>query len=230
MALDQFMSGSSSAITGILRDPITAIEAEVFRRLATDVGQADVDTYQAVRHDLETQQAHLTALVADNAQQSAHLERTRTELETELVNLEEVRKQLKQEEVKQAYEALITKQRAEAEAQREAAEEARRRADAEAARQTAEAAAARARVAIPAARSIPSPGGAAAAVPAPEQPAPIAPTGWVCPVNGTTAFGDTWGDPRPGVSLDASNRRTKASKRGRSHARERKANRQTLGL
>ncbi len=178
VALDQFMNGTVGAITGLLDDPNTRIEAEIFRRLAVDAGEVDIDTLDAARHDLDVKRQYLGNLAAENTQLAADLAAARTELEAELVQLEALRVRLKDQEIKRAYEALVAKRRAEEEAKRRKAQAALALAAEEAAR--------RSRVTI-----IQVPGGG--------QPsdAPIPPPGWVCPVDGATAFGDTWASPRP---------------------------------
>lgn len=178
VALDQFMSGSVGAVTGFLDDPNTRIEAEIFRRLAVNAGEVDIDTLDAARHDLDVKRQHLTNLAVENTQLAADLATARTDLEAELVQLEALRVRLKDQEIKRAYEALVATRRAEEEARRREAEAAAAQAAAEAAR--------RSRVTI-----IQVPGGG--------QPsdAPIPPPGWICPVDGATAFGDTWASPRP---------------------------------
>ena len=178
VALDQFMNGSVGAITGLLDDPNTRIEAEVFRRLAVDAGEVDIDRLDAARHDLDVKRRHLADLAAENTQLAADLTTARTDLEAELVTLKALRVRLKDQEIKRAYEALVAKRRAD--------EEARRRAAAAEAAKVAAQAARRSRVTI-----IEVPGGGR------PSDAPIPPPGWVCPVNGATAFGDTWGSPRP---------------------------------
>ena len=131
------------------------------------------------------------------------------------MELESLRVELKDAEVKRAYEAKLAalrKERAEAEAlaaaERAAAEKAvadkaaadRRAADQRAAEQA---------VAIPTPAaprgSGLTPSGAAAAAPdlAPPPPSPPPPrvyggSAWLCPVAGSNAFGDTWGAARSG--------------------------------
>ncbi len=178
VALDQFMNGSVGAITGLLDDPNTQIEAEIFRRLAVDAGEVDIDTLDSARHDLDVKRRQVVDLAAENMQLAADLATARHDLEAELVQLEGLRVRLKDQEIKRAYEALVAKRRADEEAKRREAEASAAQAVAEAAR--------RSRATI-----IQVPGGG--------QPsdAPIPPPGWVCPVDGATAFGDTWASPRP---------------------------------
>lgn len=177
VALDQFVNGSVGSLTGLLEDPNKRVEAEVFRELAVNLGEVDIDVLDAERHDLDVKRQHLTDLAAENTRLAGDLAKSRVDLDAELVALEQLRIRLKDAEVKRAYEALVAKQRAEEEAKRRAQQAAEQAARDEAAR--------RSRATI-----IQVPGAVAS-------DAPIPPPGWICPVNGTTAFGDTWGSPRP---------------------------------
>jgi peptidoglycan LD-endopeptidase LytH len=167
VALDQFVHDSAGSITGLLQNPTLRIEADVFRELAVQAGGVDLDVLEAARHDLDLERRHLARLAAENTQLTKDLAQASADLDAQLVQLETLRVKLKDAETKRAYEALVAKKRA--------AEEAAR---AEAAR--------RLRVTI---IEIPGAGGGS--------DAPIPPPGWVCPVNGAVAFGDTWGSPRP---------------------------------
>ena len=210
IALDRFTGAMPASGLMLFADNSDAMEASFLRSVALDVGATDLDRVEAVRDDLAADRAALGALQAENTTLVDVLAVTRAELDTDLANLERLRAHLKDEEVKRAYEELLTKQRE---------QRAQEQASAAAAAKTPSPAAQVRGAGAPAASTTPtgsiaSPSPVAAqgspAVEPPQDPQPVAeparepePTpqaavGWQCPVAGATAFGDTWGAPRPG--------------------------------
>jgi murein DD-endopeptidase MepM/ murein hydrolase activator NlpD len=201
----------------------------VLKNIALDVGATDLDTLDAARSDLDIRQAHLDALQVQNVQLVADLATRQAEIDAQLSDLATLREQLKNDEVKRAYETQLAKQKqeeAKAAANRDAqatAELAITAADAPVASASVAPVAARGGgvqpvpAAPPPAAPTPSRSGqptpsteppvigpaqdpAPEPTPAPEpQPEPVISGGsWVCPVAGPSAFGDTFGAPRPG--------------------------------
>lgn len=202
IALDRFTGGAGDTILILGGDPVEAMQRDALQTIALDAGAADLDTVDALARELDNQRAQLDALNIENTQVLATLLSSEAEIDTQLATLEQLRAHLKDEEVKREYEAQL------AERQQEAARVAAERA-AEAAEQRADAPTAS-----------PPRGGGAPPSSAPATPHPVTPTGstpvvvptsnppapapvvaggsWRCPVAGPTAFGDTWGAPRPG--------------------------------
>ncbi|MEO8265921.1 MAG: peptidoglycan DD-metalloendopeptidase family protein [Ilumatobacteraceae bacterium] len=220
IAIDRFTGGAAPSILLVNGDLTAALQINVLKNLALDAGSADLDTLDAVRSDLESEQAHLDTLNTENAQLVADLATRQTDINAQLADLATLREQLKNAEVKRAYEAQLAKQR-----QDEANATAER--DAKAAADQVARAAAAASVSPPVqARGSglkPTPPAPSSPTPTPSSPTPSSPTpapsteppapapaptprpapvitggSWICPVAGPNAFGDTWGAPRPG--------------------------------
>ncbi|MEP7046655.1 MAG: peptidoglycan DD-metalloendopeptidase family protein [Ilumatobacteraceae bacterium] len=219
IAIDRFTGGAPPSILLVAVNPTEALQMNVLKNLALDAGSADLDTLDAVRGDLESEQTHLDALNTKNTQLVADLAVRQSETSTQLADLATLRQQLKNAEVKRAYEAQLTKQR-----QDEAKAAAER--DTKAAADQAALAASAASVSRPVqargsglTRTPPAPPAPPSSPvstpssptptpstdpPAPDpaptpRPAPLITGGsWICPVAGPNAFGDTWGAPRPG--------------------------------
>ena len=229
IAIDRFTGGAAPSILLIGGDVTETLQMNVLKNIALDAGAADLDTLDAVRSDMQAEQAHLDALNAQNTQLLADLVARQSEIDTQLADLATLREQLKTAEVRRAYEAQLAKQR------EDEAKAVADRAAKTAAEQTASAAAVTAAasppetargsgvkplpavVAPPAApiRSAPKPTPStdpSAPNPAPEPAPDPAPTpvaaavpdpvvisgSFICPVAGPSAFGDTFGAPRPG--------------------------------
>ena len=261
-------SSSSAPVALFANDPMVAVEMEALSKFATQEGTVDLDVYADLERDLSDKRDAVVRLQEETEEAKAALEETSRELDRQLVDLEELRARLVDEEIRRAYEAKLAEMR-------RAQEEAAAKAAADAARVEAAAspavaapargggpAAAGAPVAAPSGPSLagPTPVGSPSATPAepatppapavadvpatvpplpdparavtvpvsappvpqdlpvatnaPAPPAPAPPTthvdppepaapvnagqGWRCPVEGPTAFGDTWGDARSG--------------------------------
>lgn len=228
IAVDRFMGGAAPSILLVTGDVTETMQINVLKNIALDAGAADLDTLDAARSDLQSRQAHLDTLKAQNTQLVADLAARQAEIDAQLADLAGLREQLKNDEVRRAYEAQLAKQK-----QDEVNAAADRDAQAAAAQAltAAEAAPAAASPPIEARGSgvkpvppaapprapapapsdnatptteppTPDPAPATAPTPAPEPdpaPAPVISSGsWICPVAGPSAFGDTFGAPRPG--------------------------------
>ncbi|MGE3618901.1 MAG: murein hydrolase activator EnvC [Acidimicrobiia bacterium] len=145
------------------------VRAESLGRYATQGNQEAVDEFLALSEDLD---AATTVLQEARGRQEAATESLRQRkaaLQKELARLEEVERQRK-------------------------AEEERRRKEEEARRQAEAARVAAARKAAPTGPAATSSGGSSRSAPS----TPIASGSWICPVQGSVAFGDTWGASRGG--------------------------------
>lgn len=222
IAISRFTGAGSGSQLFFVDDPGDLLEESVLRAVALNTGATDLDAADEALDALAADRDRLRALETENENVLAVLAASQTQLDEQLAALEVLYVELKDEEVRRAYEAKLAAQRAAQEAA--AAEAARQAAAREAAAQQA------ATVPVQQARgsganSPPPP----PAAPAPAQPAPAAPaapaaqpvttqapapapaptpapapapaissSGWVCPVAGPRAFGDTWGAARSG--------------------------------
>lgn len=203
VAIDRFTGRANETILILGGNPVEAMERDALRAVALDVGAADLDTVAAVQNDLAQNQAHLDELNVENERLVDVLAESQTSINDRLAELAQLETHLKEEEVKREYEAQLAAQQREAE--RVAAAEAAALAAQQQAQAQAEAQA-QAQAAVPArgggssslAPTLPASAEPVAA-PAAAATAPFVSNGsWVCPVAGLTAFGDTWGAPRPG--------------------------------
>ena len=212
IAINRFTGSSATTMLVVLGDPVEQQQMDALLSIALDQGSTDRDQVDAVRSDLDKDRERVSALRAENEQVTEQLTSSQAEIEQHLAELSTLQEQLKDEEVKRAYEAQLAKKRRDFEAQQAA---------------TAAAAAEQATPAPaplrgggtqpdgPSATTPPTPPGktpTAATPPATPTPDPVvnpepaprpAPvissgSGWICPVAGPTAFGDTWGAPRSG--------------------------------
>ncbi len=207
IAIDRFTGGAAPSILLVTGDVTETLQRNVLKNIALDAGAADLDTLDAVRSDLQTEQAHLNALNVQSTQLLADIAARRSEIDAQLADLATLRDQLKNKEVKAAYDAQVAKQKQD-EANAAAAQTAKAAAD-QAALATA-AASANAPIEargsglkpLPSGSPAPAdPGSPADPTPATEPAAPtpvITSASWICPVDGPSAFGDTFGAPRPG--------------------------------
>lgn len=211
IAISRFTGSGSGSQLFFVDDPGDVLQAGVLRDVALNVGATDLDAVDQARDSLAADRARLQTLQAENDNVLAVLASTQTELDDQLADLEVLYVELKDEEVRRAYEAQLAAQRA----ARDAAEAkaARQAAADQAAQQPAAAPAQQARgsgappaappsaaPAAPAASPSATPKPAPAPQPAPSPaPAPVMSSAdWTCPVAGPRAFGDTWGAPRSG--------------------------------
>ena len=215
IAINRFTGSSSTTMLVVLGNPLEEQQMNALLSIALDQGSTDLDQADAVRSDLEKDRQHLSTLRAESDQVTEQLTSSQAEIEQQLAQLTTLREQLKNDEVKRAYDAQLAKKRRDAEAQQAAAAAAA----AVAAQATPAPALLRGGGTQPSAPSPTTPTPAAQTptaskppvTPKPEpaqpdptpQPAPRPPPAvvsgsWICPVAGPTAFGDTWGAPRPG--------------------------------
>jgi murein DD-endopeptidase MepM/ murein hydrolase activator NlpD len=222
-AAERFMSSGNGGIpilTGY-QQPLDQLSTAELARVAAGTSDNAFDQFDVAQRDLQAKADALAAKQDEVAEQRVRYEQLATKANEEVVHLQQVEQQrLADEQVRLAIEAqrreeqrrLAAQQAAEAaqraaeEAQRVAAQQAaaavRQAEQDQAAAQAAETAAQQA-AAAPAANDVaqpPAPAGtddAPQALAASPSAAPANP-GMICPVQGPTAYSDTWGDGRPG--------------------------------
>ena len=189
-------AGATGPVVFFTNDPMTQIERDTLRTIATQEGTLDLDELADVERDLVEGREEVQALQAEVEAAKLDLEAHTRALEEDLEDLEQLRVRLKEAEVQRAYEKRM------AEIRRAQQEEAAR---IEAERVEAERAAAEKAAADKAATDAAIMVTAARGSGIVENSAWIAPPerdfgggGWVCPVAGPNAFGDTWGVARSG--------------------------------
>ena len=185
IAVNRFTGAAGGTLLFFVGDPNSNMQVEALSSMALNNGEADLDTVDAARSDLHAEQANQKALSDESAQLVDELAARQTELDAQLVELANLRDQLKVQEVKRAYDAKLAQQR---------------RDEAAAAAATAARAAAEQQAHPPP----PARGGGAQSPPLTNQPPAkgpppiVSPGSWLCPIDGPNAFGDTWGAPRSG--------------------------------
>jgi len=219
-AAERFMASGNGGIpilTGY-QQPLDQLSAAELSRIATNSSDDAFDRFELAQGELDRKIDELEAARADVESQRTRYEELSRKANDEVEHLKEVEaKRLADEQVRLALEAQrreeqrrLAEQQA-AEAARRAAEEAQRAAEQQRAaelqrvaeQQQQQAAAAASAVAAPASSDTPQPpeavGNASDAEAPTEQPsaAPANP-GMICPVQGPTAYSDTWMAPRPG--------------------------------
>ncbi len=179
IAVGRFTGASNNSMLFLFADPNEGMQASTLRSIAVGAGETDRDYVDSVKTELADARSRVQALTDENTQLIDELSARQAELDQQLAELETLREHLKDEEVKRAYEEQLARQR------KEVAEQ-QAQADKQAAQQRAAQ-------------------GAATTPQSPQTPA-FAPapavvgsgSGWMCPVAGPNAFGDTWGAPRSG--------------------------------
>ena len=184
IAVGRFTGASNNSMLFLFADPNEGMQASTLRSIAVGAGETDRDYVDSVKTELADARSHVQALADENAQLIEELSAREAELDQQLAELETLREHLKDEEVKRAYEEQLARQRKEAVEQQA-------RADKEAAQQRASQGAAT----TP--RSPQTPANPTPAL-APVAAFSSSGSGWMCPVAGSTAFGDTWGAARSG--------------------------------
>ncbi|MCB1002224.1 MAG: hypothetical protein KDB40_23215, partial [Acidimicrobiales bacterium] len=122
VAINRFTGAGSESQLFFVEDPTVRLQEGVLRNVALDVGATDLDSVAAARVDLEADRDRLGALEQENADVLAYLETVQADLQDQLASLEVMYEQLKDEEIRRAYEAQVAAQRAAREAaEREAA-------------------------------------------------------------------------------------------------------------
>ncbi|MDZ7677848.1 MAG: peptidoglycan DD-metalloendopeptidase family protein [Acidimicrobiales bacterium] len=178
-AVSQYVRAGTTTPSIFDEDINLQVRANAMAEFVTETETDSLDDYRAAIEDLERDQAELDRLRTRQRELVAELEQTRSEMLGELEELQRLEAE-RQAEIDR---------REEAERQRQA--EIRRREEAAAA-----AAAARS-----SASSGSSSGGSTRSAPSTSRSAPstpIASGAWVCPVQGSHSFVDTWGAPRSG--------------------------------
>jgi murein DD-endopeptidase MepM/ murein hydrolase activator NlpD len=197
---------------------MTDIQRTALSGFASNSGAADLDAFHAAEADLRERRQSLETLKAKNESALTSLSETQTSLDSKLADLQTLEVKLKDAEVKRAYDTklavLRVKQQAEA-AAAQAALVAKATPPPVRGGAAAEPTTSAPVPVIPAAPreqdpptpqpDAPDATQAPTTTTPPAAPKPV-PTpaaqpsigGLICPVAGPNAFGDSWGDPRPG--------------------------------
>jgi murein DD-endopeptidase MepM/ murein hydrolase activator NlpD len=216
MAVDRYTGSIGSSFLSFSTEVMAEVEKSVLSRVAANSGADDLDAFRSAEADLRVKQQQLQILQAQNSAAVTKLDETQTVLDTKLAELTALESKLIDAEVQQAYEARLAELRV------------NQAADARAAQATLLAKqiapVVRGGGATEPTTSQPSPTAPATPAKSPPTPVPKPPAatsttsspvakvpatppalppqtsigGLVCPVAGPNAFGDTWGDPRPG--------------------------------
>lgn len=192
IAVDRYTGSSINVMPLLFGRPGQQLEADALRSVALDQGAEDLDLVDSIRSDLDDARTHATSLRDQNTALNEELAQASADLDVQLSQLEALRDHLKDEEVKRAYEALLAEQRR---------AEADRQARAAAATTTSPPTPVKGAGVQSTPTSPADPVGPDPATPSPPTPTPppiARGGGWLCPVAGPNAFGDTWGAPRSG--------------------------------
>ncbi|MEO5900472.1 MAG: peptidoglycan DD-metalloendopeptidase family protein [Ilumatobacteraceae bacterium] len=228
LAIDRYTGTTGGSFLPFSDEVMTDLQMAALSGFASNSGAADLDAFQAAETDLRDKQQTLGNVQAQNNDALTKLSDTQSALDRKLAELTTIEAKLKDAEVKQAYEAKLAALRAKQAAAADAAQAALRAKATPAvvvrggatAEPAAPAATNQPTVTTAAAQQLvagtaqPTGDAPADALPATTKPAaPTQPTvpkpepapapqpavgGLVCPVAGPNAFGDSWGDPRPG--------------------------------
>ena len=207
IAINRFTGSSSTTVLVVLGNPTEEMQMNALLSIAVDQGAGDLDQVDAVRSDLDKDRERVATLRAENDQLAQQLASNQADVEQQLAQLATLREQLKDEEVKRAYEAQLAKKRRELAAQQAAATAAIpdkaasqvRGGGTQPSDPPATTPPGQPSPVVPRQAPIPTPEPAETPEPVPTpEPVVVAGSGWLCPVAGPNAFGDTWGAPRPG--------------------------------
>jgi peptidoglycan hydrolase CwlO-like protein len=122
VAINRFVGAGSETQLFFVDDPTVRLQEGVLRNVALNVGATDLDAVDAARTDLQADRDRLAALQAENEQVLAFLETTQSQLDQQMADLEVLYEQLKDDEIRRAYEAQVAAQKAAREqAERDAA-------------------------------------------------------------------------------------------------------------
>jgi peptidoglycan LD-endopeptidase LytH len=227
IAINRFTGSSSTTMLVVLGNPIEEMQVNALLGIAVDQGAGDLDQVDAVRSDLDNDRKRVVALSAESDLLAQRLTASQADVEQQLAQLATLREHLKDEEVKRAYEAQLATKRLNLAAREAAATAATPTEPAlqvrgggtppsdapsatppsqptpasvvpqQAPTPTPEPAPAPKPAQQPNPTPAPEPAPLAEPTPAPE-PVIVSGSGWMCPVAGPSAFGDTWGAPRSG--------------------------------
>ncbi len=143
LAVDQFMGGGSgSAGSLFFVDPIDQLQTQALTGIALDAGAVNLDDFETVQSDLEREQRQLEALQRQNVQKADQLASRKADLDDQVQQLGVLREQLKDAEIKAAYDRLVAQQKQAEEARLAEQRRAAAAAEAEAAAKTTQVAAA----------------------------------------------------------------------------------------
>jgi murein DD-endopeptidase MepM/ murein hydrolase activator NlpD len=221
-AINRFVTAGASGIPllTVSQEPTDQVQAEVLVSVISDTGADTLDQYDIARKQLEAKQAELDVTREELKAAQAQYQELQLAAEAEVERLKEIEEQrLKDEAVRKALEAQLREE------QRKQQEEERRAAEA-AARANPNPGLAATDAAAPAGENLDDDDNPPAAAPAPAPPDSTTPSnsgvsggtsggrtggggsgggdngyidaGVVCPVQGSSAYGDTWGAPRSG--------------------------------
>ena len=94
IAIDRFTGGSGAPIMLLTGNSSEDLQKEALRSLILDTGSADLDTVDAVRSDLQSQQAYLEALNKQSIQLADDLASRQSDIDAQLIELAQLREHL----------------------------------------------------------------------------------------------------------------------------------------
>lgn len=112
IAVNRFMGGGISAIGLLGADPVPELQKEALVNVAIGAGAVNLDDFEAQQKSLNKQQADLASLQQRNDNAKAQLTKSQADLNDQLTQLAALETNLKDAEVKRAYDAQLAAQRA----------------------------------------------------------------------------------------------------------------------
>lgn len=112
IAVNRFMGVGTSGIALLGEDPVLGLERNALANVAIGAGDVSLDRFDALRHDLAEQQDQLTSLRRLNDDAQAKLASNQADMTAKLAQLADLEINLKNAEVKQAYDLKMAKLRA----------------------------------------------------------------------------------------------------------------------
>ncbi|MTA13636.1 MAG: hypothetical protein F2534_13625, partial [Actinobacteria bacterium] len=112
IAIRRFTEAGTGSQLFFVEDPSVGLQESSLRSVALDAGAGDVDRVDAVQRDLAADRDRVDALREENERVIATLEASQASLDDQLAQLQVLYEQLKDEEIRRAYEAQLAAQRA----------------------------------------------------------------------------------------------------------------------
>ena len=113
LVFDRYVAAGTSSSAGFMfSDPTERSEIEALNRFAAEDGKTQLDLIDSVTADLGAKQRRLMSLQQQNDAVASKLSSNQATLDAKLVQLEKLRVQLENAEVKAAYEARMAEKRA----------------------------------------------------------------------------------------------------------------------
>ena len=116
IAVNRFMGGGISAVGLLGADPVPELQKEALANVAIGAGTVNLDDFESQQKSLTKQQADLASLQQRNDDAKAQLDKSQADMNDQLTQLAALETNLKNAEVKRAYDAQLAAQRAEQQA------------------------------------------------------------------------------------------------------------------